>query len=303
MCRSKESGGRRCPQHTDPIKHAAYNKHRREQYALKKQSIVNLALMFPAFDEVKYSLENDSNLLRRQHRLEAEAFEAQLRAGFIQARNQALANPDQETSNWDEEYQKRQDRFESLNWYTTSGYNFVRDYLNKDQLAPYKSKFNPDEAANAERFIPILDEALSQAVPPEKPRVLYRGITLPHGVDEAETETWLNNNFPIGGVISQKSYMSTTFSGYMAIDTFSKDHEREESFVFEIVSRKGAALGVDSSSWGLEESEVLMPRDAKFKVVSVHRNQDLKVRWSPESRDATSISKRTIIRLIDAEEE
>lgn len=279
MCRSKELGGRRCPAYSDPAKVALYNGRRRERYALKtgnqsaavQQKSGGLLL---DFSDIQSAFKLDSPR-QEQYFVDAKAFLDKLNTKTTATK---IINGFQE--------------------YTTLGYHTVRDYLSNDGVTRDGRKLNISEIKYAQNIITQIDKGLKLAESPAVPRTLYRGMRIPEHVEDVNTGSWVEENFPVNGVVSQRNYMSTTHNPVLAINVFSADmDDKRESVLFEIVSKNGATLGQGTSSWGDKEYEVLIPRDAKFKVVSVERNKELSVdALYPEIK-----SRRTIIQLTDAE--
>jgi hypothetical protein len=289
MCRTKELGGRRCPQHTDPVKHAAYNARRRELYAEKKKVMLppleeatTAEYVFPPLEEVRaepssYDLE----------------FYRQDRADFSNSINPGW---DADDSTWVHHrvrgpWKPETDKRDSVLYYTDEGYREIRDYLNG------KTVTKPDEV-NA--IMSNLDSALEQAKPPVEPRRLYRGLTLPHDFEPNQVQDWLGENFPVGGVISQKNYMSTTLSPNAAVEfsrAYNNDYNNGKAVVFEIMSKQGAPVGEGLSYHDDRELEVLMKRNARFKVVAVHSV----VSFHSKSYISTKNLDYTVVQLVDAD--
>jgi hypothetical protein len=121
---------------------------------------------------------------------------------------------------------------------------------------------------------------------------------------EKNNDKWLEDNFPVGGVVSQKSYMSTTLDAGLAVTHFTLNSpyspEDTKDVIFEIVSRKGAVLGKGTSKFSSKELEVLIPRDSKFRVLS--RDNHVKYLFTDSKKEVRSTT-QTVIRLIDAGEE
>jgi hypothetical protein len=307
VCRSKELGGRRCPSYNDPKATAAYNARRRELYALRKQAAASpeeTSFAFPDLNSVKYDVCDELDPKYNQYIEEAADFFDTLHEDLRKFRDfieSDDADPDVDYYEQEEALETAvENQIRALGWYTASGFNAVRDAYHKKRLSPYKTVLTERDMEDVINYTPHIDAALAKAVPPAEPRVLYRGMLAPHELKQEDVGAWLEEKFPVGGVISQENYMSTSLSGYKAGNDFSENHSEMESFVFEIASKQGAVLGDETSSWGSMESEILMPRDAKFKVVSIHRNQDFTFRPTKESFSEEVTKKRTVIRLVDA---
>lgn len=320
MCRPKELGGRRCPQHTDPVKHAAYNARRRELYAKNKSGVNNLKSSFYKPGEPRQFLTFAEYSVFVK---ETETYESILKdynatqymedfPEMAKVKKKLIGVLDTEDN---EDFSKLEyiDTQKALNLYTDIDYESIRDYLNGYSIENYGS---PDEAEEGsipsdewtdnhnKVMIAALDKALSLAPKAEKPRMLYRGINIPLSAQN-NSSGWVDKNFPIGGVISQKSYMSTTLDPAIAGSRFSNS---EDSIVLEILSTGGAPLGRETSYWDLDESEILLPREAKLRIVSVekealfhHPTYNHSIQQSGNSRiEETAV--RTIIQVIHEEE-
>jgi hypothetical protein len=313
MCRTKELGGRRCPQHTDPVKHAAYNARRRELYAAQKSITKNndqasLESRFlgpdqrrkPAGEQEHLSFVKDTETYRDSL---AEYEKTTYSNDYAEWR----ASP-KKTDQWGGSPRA------ALRHYTEMGYSDVRNYLNGFSMEVYRDEdeaqkagveVKPQDNADMAGFVRMMDKVISLAPKPAEPRMLYRGIDPPSTAMGKEAE-WLKEKFPIGGIVSQKSYMSTSLEPSIAAGSFSLT---ENSVVMEILSKEGAALGVGQSTWGLQESEVVLPRDAKLKVVAVY--QDVKYGYTKVTREMDgevlaekdAEEKRTIIQVIHVTDE
>lgn len=288
MCRA---GGRRCPSSSDPALAADRNKRRRDLYASKK-SIFGVT-QFPSLNENHpfVDINGDSP--------EALAYKQATRE-YVQAiRDHYHGNP-----------VKIEEIESAVGYYTVDGYEEIRDYLNNYQVASSgKEKrvvYLPEELEFLSQQIEILDGVLKLSPKPSESRLLYRGLVVPRNVSEADVDNWAEDKFPVGGVISQKNYMSTTANASTALYEFASD-SFDRSVIFEILSKEGAPLGDGLSYQGDSEMEVLMPRETKFKVVSVDKNvayeSEQKARsyglgGPPVYEKETRIV--TVIRLIDA---
>lgn len=295
MCRPKELGGRRCPQHTDPVKHEAYNARRRELYAESKKvsSSSNPLDLFPkmgavigALDEsVRLTFLSDARKLTKSLMPDFDEEQWKDTEDVISPSNPKYINP----TNHD-----------ALRYYTELGFITLRNHLEQNDEAPTENKDWHD------RVVSAIDSAFEQADPPEEPRLLYRGMRIRQNhADKDSISKYVADNFPVGGVISQKNYMSTSLSPSVSTsfgDGFGGTPEERDSrsVLFQIVSKQGIALGKGTSDMGDREKEVLMPRNARFKVVSVDEGADFNYNIYG---DTPVELKRTIIRLVDVSDE
>jgi hypothetical protein len=282
MCRT---GGRRCPSSTDPAHIAEYNAKRRQRYAAKAGSkpsaASSLQALFQPIDEPRFNVLFDQAAMDR-FKEETELFRS------------AITKPEYEVfDTYDDNFDPTNSEQEALMSYTENGYRNVRDYLldHGGQVEP---------GSHADKVISLLDSALRQATPPEEPRMLYRGMAVPRDVKNENVTQWIADKFPVGGVVSQHNYMSTSLSsstpiGFLGLQSAEEENRR---VVMEIVSKKGAPLGDNVSVHGVSESEILIPRDARFKVAAVHSKVDYV--YDAGLGDAYEL---TVIQLVDAEEE
>lgn len=284
MCRTKELGGRRCPQHTDPVKHAAYNARRRELYAAKKLDFPETRYSFPEITDGAYDLYKGPQAFEN-FTAEAAALRDKLSADS--------ASP-----------QEQEEMLDAIDKYT-SFYNVeVRAYLNG-------AVQRPGTVECAKKIVEGLEKAFNLAPEVKTPRLLYRGLRVPESIPSEEAANWIASNFPVGGVISQKNYMSTTTSGHVAAEKFSNygdkfdddydTYEDRESVIFEILSTKGIALGEGVSAFDNGEEEILVPCEARFKVISMHSNKT--VLAQVDEIDVKRVFNKTIIRLVDVTDE
>jgi hypothetical protein len=299
MCRTKELGGRRCPQHTDPVKHAAYNARRRELYAANKKPKADaLPTQFPVLDALRVYPGTDE-----YNAYHASAVE--LAKKYIPGYDETRASSEYYSADIGT------DEYSPLNavmLYTSHLHRFIKAFLHGENPEDSKFDFFDKPAAWYKQNIDALDEFISNADEPNEPRMLYRGLKLPQ-MESGEVDSYLEEHFPVGGVISQKNYMSTSLNADVGYGGFSDAVDKEKfavdpkrSIVFEIVSKQGAPLTYGTSTYGEDETEVLMPRDAKFKVLSVHKEQPVTYYGNPRfSAFTEQQTTKTIIRLVDAE--
>jgi hypothetical protein len=286
MCRPKELGGRRCPQHTDPVKHAAYNARRRELYAASKNTS-----SLPSPVEFSSAIQYE-HLFVLEDKNTVETIEKTFkgRLGYI-AEGNALYDALQEQD--DSEKLRK-----SLLYYTSHGYTDLRKYLN---ASPEDKEDFDDEAMDD--LVNDLDKSISLAETKREYRAVYRGIRVDETVTgEKSFDVWLHEAFPIDGVVSQKSYMSTSLSPAKAINIFGFGSVTE-SLLFEIVTKRGAALNEKTSVMGTKEYEILLPREAKFRVVNVQKDITLKLHSSPGDNALVHPIQKTVVQLIDVTDE
>jgi hypothetical protein len=297
MCRSKELGGRRCPQHTDPTKRSAYNARRRELYALRK-AILKVS---PADARRQLLLSPDEPRLYTNE-VHAAAFIKEAHEYYelmMEQTKTKLGSKDLPSLGEDFEYTDEPDELLALHKYSSDGYRTIREYLNGNlaATAPWLDE------SKLEAEVQGLDSALERA-PEVEPRLLYRGIRITSDISKDEVSGWLAENFPVGGVVSQANYVSTSVHPQIAAN-FSDgvwSDDGKKSIVMEIVSSNGAPLGHEISA-NPGESEVLLPRNSRFKVVAVHENSLFHVNDPKASYDNDLYSNVTLIQVVDVTNE
>jgi hypothetical protein len=128
-----------------------------------------------------------------------------------------------------------------------------------------------------------LDSAIASAEPPDEPHRTYRGYTPPADVLEFDcVPQWARANYTVGRTYRDLSYMSVShcpevavgFSDNYVVTPDGHHKKARHRVVFEIVTRKGAALAA-VSEFDNDERERLLPRGAAYRVVGVHDNVDV----------------------------
>lgn len=268
MCRPKELGGRRCPQHTDPIKHAAYNARRRELYAATKAGS-SLQVSTPLAANFFAPIHDEDGSSSSTHTAEAEEY-------------RKIINPDYNPNTWGQHlitdlvWETDQNEVDALLGYTMDNFVTIGNYLNGNLDEDEEEwEYTGKSPEWIDRTTSLIDSAISKAVPPENPRTLYRGVDITAGFETDEAKkAWVAEHFPLGGVISQKNYMSTSMNMSTAaqfMDVSLGDRGRAAIFL-ELTSRKGAVLGEGVHALGNEEQEVLVGREERFKITGVHHD-------------------------------
>jgi hypothetical protein len=275
MCRTKELGGRRCPSHSNPQLVAARNAQRRQKYAASKKSAVAPAQ--------QYSFQVDEDELVTSVDMSGDVWDSYISDG------EKFLTKIQES-------EQKVEMIDALLEYTHKGYRPLRDHLNRSE----------EEQAGNEYMVGLtknLDDALHLAEPPSEPRTLFRGMEIPTDeVTDDEIDGWLDSHFPVDGVFSQKSFMSTTLSMYKAAYVFGNARGPKRSVIFEIITKQGAPLGTGTSDLDTRELEILMPREARFKVVGIKKNITFELAASSHPDAFPDEITRTIIQIVDAEE-
>jgi len=171
--------------------------------------------------------------------------------------------------------------------YTGWAYQQYYGYLegkNEDGMV-FGSQY--DEATNAQlnrvlgAGVARMDSLISKAGTMKKPVEVFRGEKPPKGVSTVEH---LAKNFPIGGKVNIKRYLSTTMDPKIASEITGDNND--ESYVLVIRTKEGAALGEYTSEHGLREKEVLLPRDRTYKVDRIGRDI---IQWGSTRKNHTTV--------------
>lgn len=190
--------------------------------------------------------------------------------------------------------------------YTSSAYEWINASLNNESRtyrAPdYLDKAENQEAllsgetlnpnytivrgtvdktdANLKEVTKALDEALDSG--PKKQRIVYRGMSRTLNmfsidpktnakIDFSETnvQNYVDHHMQLGTVMHFDSYQSTSQLPETALS-----YARDYGLVYEIRTSRG--LNLTSASMYTGEGETLLPRDAKYMVVGIHKNASMK---------------------------
>lgn len=165
--------------------------------------------------------------------------------------------------------------FRGVNDYLNGGKDFIKTHYLQRKGQPIDEEEAEHLTAYAVRTIPEIDRVLknyntldaNQKTKTYRP--LYRAYTLyPEGKKKLTLED-VKNQYRTGAVIKYAGYLSTSAdSDYMLVaDAESKG----QVIVHELVTDKGVPIYRKSSPGSVQhaEKEVLIPRDAKFKIVNV----------------------------------
>lgn len=125
--------------------------------------------------------------------------------------------------------------------------------------------------ARTTRLIGKLDSALDKAGSFDEPVTVWRGISFYVDPDDLDadrwpgTEGWIRENMPNGSTVQMDSFSSTSFDPRIALDFAQRGDVGD--IILEIRARNGAYLNPSDFRLDLEESELLLPRNAKFRVL------------------------------------
>jgi hypothetical protein len=296
MCRTKELGGRRCPSHSKPERVSAYNAVRRSRYAANKAiptSPSNIEHGFQPFSENRTPL---------NPQLDGTVPEAVER--FREESKAYLDILMQHQDGLDLDNRHGSTPHAALSYYTGSGYSHFKKVLNGyDMILNGKEmplRYDEETTASMRGGIAQMDKALSLAPKRDTPRVVYRGLRIPSSVAEEDVSSWLSQNFPENGIVSQPNFMSTTLNPRLASHEFAGPDTgtNPRAVVIEIMTKRGAPVGEGISLLGEDEHEYVIERGARFNVVSVTENVDYQTDMK-DSEKSNFI--RTVVRLVDAD--
>lgn len=129
--------------------------------------------------------------------------------------------------------------------------------------------------SQSEELIPILkerindlDQAMELGQSATEARVLYRSLRVRGARSAAERKAFIKQHYPVGSIISEKAYVSTSIDSDFMLTNARK--RPEELFVLEILSARGVPLHEEFEGMVQHvEREVLLPRDMKFEVLNV----------------------------------
>lgn len=128
-------------------------------------------------------------------------------------------------------------------------------------------------AENVKIISEKLDEAFENA--PKIQRVVYRGKKAHTRAFEkygGDVGKWIEENAKLGQEVKFDGYQSTTADIGIAA-SYSGQHAGDPGLIYEIMTPEGVNLS--SISEYEEEREILLPRDSRYMVVGVHKNQKL----------------------------
>lgn len=201
------------------------------------------------------------------------------------------------------------DEVAAVRWMTSNGF-MEMDELKNGRYDDLDEEYESDLIEKRERIIRMkktLYEALNKA--PQKPRIVYRGLQHDSVPKEVKNDgaTWsqpaqyssneehaaaVESYFKrvVGTEITFERPVSTTADPGVAVRFSDGGYNNQPEIVYEISTRKGAAVGL-VSAWDVAEKEYVLPPKAKFKVKNVIREVDIAV--GPDK----SFSGFTIIQL------
>lgn len=230
-----------------------------------------------------------------------------------------------------------EDEKASVRYYTGSGYKDVMNYIygrprriirrdiNVD--GTYKdipvNRAMSDEEHNQymEKIINHMNKAVGLSRELEQPQVVYRAMVVHDDtlqirkeIDDEEKSQFIDKHFKVGDTFYRKAVTSTTTDPAVAVSFFLNNgaDKMGNGVIIEYLTKQGARISKDSetSSHIADEMEVILPPEAKFKVVAIHKDIkytiDARVRGiqrgiNPDKYGKIVAPKVTLIQVIEAE--
>lgn len=180
-------------------------------------------------------------------------------------------------------------------------YDYKIESLSQQEVEQAPTKRQAQEAIQA------LDKALLHTE--QDARILYRGqsVAAEHlrGKTPVEVHAYVDATYKVGGEVNMRGYTSATPSALTAMRYSIKEDNmggKPEGILFEMKTKKG--VNITSASLYMRESETLIPRDTKWKVVAVHKSKIIKaesVNMHVSSIKSRNQAKVTLIQLVEIE--
>ncbi len=192
---------------------------------------------------------------------------------------------------------------EETTWYRPElEFEKYRDGAKRGQIfgvAPGSTKRPKLTKEQVEEMISELDSVLN-STHSDKAKVLYRGISFRKhlGLEpDSDIHDYVDKNFGLGSTIEFKGYTSTTTQAPLAASWASpkaiSSPRMTEGIFIEILTNKGLHTSpITAAPTRAMESETLLPRNTKWKVVAVHKERTLTLQ-----SDETSMVENPITNL------
>lgn len=190
--------------------------------------------------------------------------------------------PSSPTRNWTNSL--TDDEFGSITEYSELGYDNINGTL-RGQYPP--SAFVDEAVTN-------IDSAIGKAGDFDEPVTVWRGMSFYvdpddiDGLDWQGRDAWIRDNMPTGATVQMDQYVSTSFDPRIALDFAQRGDVGD--IVLEIRARRGAYINPSDFGLDLEESELLLPRNSKFRVLRT-------VTDVPFRRYDGSVVRKTVVQL------
>lgn len=290
MCQSKAAGGQRC-QYADQlanVRHKARYKHRDDEYDMERE-----------VDKAVTQWKKENPEMVKNHLPETQLFQTPPKSKPIPSSLKALLTDKGTTTvtGGDEAYNKattekayedykswhenltREEENEVV-YYSQYGYEMTNAMLRRSGIHDLL-RLNPhrkgDWKERAVKNKTNLDSALSKVEKPEEPRKLYRYYKVPAGVTPTE---FMEKYFTKGEGFTEKGFMSTSVDPELIMAHLhqeSKGKKNAQFIVMEILTKQGGSLQKraysSSSSVQTMEKEYVLPRNMKFRIADVRKNQ------------------------------
>jgi hypothetical protein len=206
----------------------------------------------------------------------------------------------------------------ALNTFTSENYQWINGALygnptlvteTDEEALRYEPRYNVDEVKNfdmdevifteertpsfVKEVTSALDKALNEG--PKQQRILYRGMNEYHNAWGLNgPEKYVDENYAVGKEFKFDGYQSATYSPSGALNRVGHN-----GLMFEIRSPSG--VNVSSVSDYPDEEEAILPRDARYMVVGIHK----KVSYTagvPHSSWENKRSNVTVVQLVEITE-
>ena len=186
----------------------------------------------------------------------------------------------------------KSEEVKGLRYFTSSAYEWLNEALYTQKIKPTvtndhnvfdtKDEWHLDVLERDENALHQVCNAIDSAMDkaPKKQRVVYRGVSkfsaifgeedsFANPYDDNERagalEKWVSTNLKLGQEIKFDGYQSSTPNKKTAIN-----YANNQGLMYEILTSEG--INVTDVSHFDYEREVLLPRDARYMVVGVHKN-------------------------------
>lgn len=164
-----------------------------------------------------------------------------------------------------------------VNAYLRAGFEGVvedmiyQDYREREltpQLLAHVRERSKELVPILKKRIEEMDEAMELGQQLQDARILYRSLRIRGAKSASQRKDFVKRLYPVGGVISEKAYISTSIDSDFMLTNARK--RPEELVVLELLSDKGVALHEEFEGMVQHaEREVLLPRNVKFEVLNV----------------------------------
>lgn len=145
-------------------------------------------------------------------------------------------------------------------------------------------------------IVSALDKALDKG--PKQQRILYRGMSAYHAAwQNAEgLKQYIDENYAIGKEFKFDGYQSSTYNPAQAAGTAAGG-----GVIFEISTPSGANV-VSVSKYSTEE-EAILPRDARYMIVGLHKDATYTSQYGEDSKYPDKRFGVTVVQMVEITDE